>query len=116
VCPCKEKKEEGGGGWAGGGPGDNDRYDDQRDDRALSTPLSGGGGRTSCLPSQDLMRSNVECNFWMLSLLGDVIVSCCLLWWGVESNYAGVPYDVIVGADVITSPYNPLVLARKFHA
>ena len=35
---------------------------------------------------------------------------------GVESNYAGAPYDVVVGADVVTSPYNPVALAQMFHA
>ncbi len=62
------------------------------------------------------MRSNVERNFWMPSLLGDAIVSCCLLWWGVESNYAGAPYDVVVGADIIVSPYDPVALAQTFQA
>ncbi len=79
-------------------------------------PHSREGGRTSCPPSQDLMRSNVERNFWMPSSLGDAIVSCRLLWWGVESNYAGAPYNVIVGADVVALPYNPVALAQMFHA
>ena len=100
----------------GGGPGDDDRDDDRRDDRASSSPLLGGGRRTSCLPSQDLMCSNVERNFWMPSLSGDAIVSCRLLWWGVESNYAGAPHDVVAGAYAVASPYDPLALARTFHA
>ena len=79
-------------------------------------PHSWGGGRTSCPPSQDLMRSNVERNFWMPSSSGDAIVSCRLLWWGVESNYAGAPYNVVVGADVVASPYDPVVLAQMFQA
>ncbi len=62
------------------------------------------------------MRSNVERNFWMPSSSSDAIVSCRLLWWGVESNYAGTPYDVVVGADVAASPYDPVVLAQMFHA
>jgi hypothetical protein len=62
------------------------------------------------------MRSNLERNFWMPLSLGDAIVLCRLLWWGVESNYAGAPYNVIVRADVIALPYNPVVLAQMFHA
>jgi hypothetical protein len=114
ACPCKEKMEEG-GGMDGGGPGDNDCNDDQRDDRALSSPLS-RGGRTLCPPSQDLMRSNIKRNFWMPLLLGDVIVLCRLLWWGVESKYTSVPYNVVIGANFVASPYNPVALAQTFHA
>jgi hypothetical protein len=62
------------------------------------------------------MRSNVERNFWMPSSSGVAIVSCRLLWWGVESNYAGAPYDVVVRADVVASPYDPVALAQMFHA
>jgi hypothetical protein len=62
------------------------------------------------------MRSNLECNFWMPSSSGDAIVSCHLLWWGVKSNYAGMPYNVVVGADIVTSPYHPVALTRTFHA
>jgi hypothetical protein len=62
------------------------------------------------------MRSNVERNFWRSSLLWDMIVSCCMLRWGVESNYAGAPYDVLVGADVVAPPYDLVVLARTLHA
>ncbi len=69
-----------------------------------------------CPPSQDLMRSNVERNFWIPLSSGDAIVSCRLLWWGVKSNYAGAPYDVVVGADVVALPYDPVALARTFHA
>ena len=99
----------------GGGPSNDDCDDDPYDDRALSSPLS-GGGRTSCPPSQDLMRSNVKRNFWMPSSSGDVIVSCRLLWWGVESNYAGAPYDIVNGANVVASPYDPVALAQMYHA
>ncbi len=62
------------------------------------------------------MRSNVERNFWMPSSSGDVIVSCRLLWWGVESNYAGAPYNVVVGADVVALPYNLVALTQTFQA
>ncbi len=68
-----------------------------------------------CPPSQDLMRSNVQHNLWMPSSSGDAIVLCRLLWWGVESNYAGAPYDVIVGANVVASPYDPVALAQMLH-
>ncbi len=40
---------------------------------------------------------------------------CQVLRWGVESDYAGAPYDVVAGADVVALPYNPVVLARTFH-
>ncbi len=33
----------------------------------------------------------------------------------MESNYAGAPYDAVIGADVVSLPYNPVVLARMFH-
>ncbi len=48
-------------------------------------------------------------------LLGDAIVSCHLLRWGVNSDYFGAPYDVVVGANVVLLPYNPVALARTFH-
>ncbi len=40
---------------------------------------------------------------------------CQVLRWGVKSNYASVPYDVVVGADYVALPYNPVALARMFH-
>jgi hypothetical protein len=63
---------------------------------------------------QDLVRSNVE-RFGTSLSSGDVIISCHVLRWGVESDYAGVPYDVVVGADVVLLPYDPVALARMFH-
>jgi hypothetical protein len=62
------------------------------------------------------MRSNVKCNFLTPSSLGDAIISCRLLWWGVKSNYPGLPYKVIVGANVVTLLYKPVALARMFDA
>ncbi len=62
------------------------------------------------------MRLNVEHNFLTPLLSGDAIVLCHLQWWGVESNYASAPYNVVVGADVVTSPYDPVALARMFNA
>jgi hypothetical protein len=47
--------------------------------------------------------------------LGDTIVSCQVLRWGIESDYAGAPYNIVVGADVVALPYNPVVLTRTFH-
>ncbi len=35
---------------------------------------------------QDLMRSNFERNFETSLLSGDVIVLCCVLWWGIDSD------------------------------
>ncbi len=58
------------------------------------------------------MRSNVKHNFGTSSSSGDAIVSCHELLWGVESAYAGAPYDVVVRADVVTLPYDPVALAR----
>jgi hypothetical protein len=43
-------------------------------------------------------------------------VTCRVLRWGVESDLAGAPYDVVIGADVVTSLYDPVALARTFHA
>jgi hypothetical protein len=61
------------------------------------------------------MRLNVKCNFGTSLSSGGVIISCHVLRWGIESNYAGVPYNVVVGADVILLPYNPVALAQTFH-
>ena len=87
---------------------------------------------------QDLLISNVERNFGTSSSLssrnaaaadasttattttggggGGRSVSCRVLRWGVESDFAGAPYDVVIGADVVTSLYDPVALARTFHA
>ncbi len=40
---------------------------------------------------------------------------CQVLRWGVDSDYAGMPYDVVVGANAIALPYNPVALTQKFH-
>jgi hypothetical protein len=61
------------------------------------------------------MHSNVEHNFGTSLLSGDVIVSCLVLRWGVESDYSGTPYDGVVGANIVALPYNPVALARTFH-
>ncbi len=57
----------------------------------------------------------VERNFGTSSLSGDAIVTCHVLRWGIESDYASVPHDVVVGANIIALPYNPVALARTFH-
>ena len=61
---------------------------------------------------QDLMCSNVEHNFGTSLSSGD---ACHVLRWGIESDYAGAPYDVIIGANVVSLPYDLVVLARRFH-
>ena len=71
---------------------------------SLSSAGGGGGGEGRRQQSR------------MPSSLGDVIVLCRLLWWGVELNYAGAPYDVVIGPDVVASPYDPVALAQMFHA
>jgi hypothetical protein len=38
------------------------------------------------------------------------------LRWGVHSDYINAPYDVIIGADVVTSIYDPIALAQTFYA
>jgi hypothetical protein len=38
-----------------------------------------------------------------------------MLRWGIDSDYAGAPYDVVVGANVVLLPYNLVALARMFH-
>merc|ERR1712127_8660 len=38
------------------------------------------------------------------------------LRWGVDEDYPAAPYDVIVGADIVTSLYDPQALARTLHA
>jgi hypothetical protein len=43
-------------------------------------------------------------------------VSCRVLQWGVKSDYINAPYDVIIGADVVTSIYDPIALAQTFYA
>ena len=43
-------------------------------------------------------------------------VFCRVLQWGVDSDYINAPYDVIIGADVVTSIYDPIALAQTFYA
>ncbi len=68
----------------------------------------------SALPGPDVLERQAQ--FWTPSSLGDVIVLCRLLWWCIESNYAGTPYNIVVGADVIAFPYEPVALAWTLHA
>ncbi|KAL3781909.1 hypothetical protein HJC23_004094 [Cyclotella cryptica] len=39
-----------------------------------------------------------------------------VLRWGVEEDYGGAPFDVIVGADIVASLYDPIALAQTLHA
>jgi hypothetical protein len=64
---------------------------------------------------QDLMHSNIKSNFGTSSSSGDMIVLCRVLWWGVKSDYAGMPYNVVIGANVVVSPYDLVALAQMFH-
>lgn len=38
-----------------------------------------------------------------------------VLRWGVESDYEGAPFDVVFGADVVASLYDPIALANTFY-
>lgn len=38
-----------------------------------------------------------------------------ILRWGEKSDYEGAPYDVVFGADVVASLYDPVALAHTFH-
>lgn len=42
-------------------------------------------------------------------------VTARVLRWGHEFDYGGGPYDVVFGADVVASLYDPVALARTFH-
>ncbi len=39
---------------------------------------------------------------------------CQVLQWGVESDYAGAPYNIVIRANVVALPYNPVALAWTF--
>jgi hypothetical protein len=38
-----------------------------------------------------------------------------VLRWGVKSDYEGAPFDVVFGADVVASLYDPIALANTFY-
>jgi len=88
----------------------------------------------------DLMRSNLELNFVSKSdgnnKNGDEEKACTstyihrkfpdyegsmgsasvkVLRWGKRVDYIGAPYDVIFGADVVASLYDPVALAKTFY-
>lgn len=77
---------------------------------------------------EGLMRDNVNRNFGgdLSEEQSDLLNTCDnkskgtvtarTLRWGVESDYDGAPYDVIVGADIVTSLYDPVALAQTLHA
>ena len=39
-----------------------------------------------------------------------------VLRWGIQEDYQGAPYDVIIGADIVTSLYDPVALAQALYA
>jgi hypothetical protein len=41
-------------------------------------------------------------------------VSCRVLRWGVEDDYVGAPYDVILGVDVVTSLYESATSMSRY--
>ncbi|EJK69718.1 hypothetical protein THAOC_08997 [Thalassiosira oceanica] len=74
-----------------------------------------------------LMERNVRRNFSDLSDDGGAgliaadgrakgSIEARVLRWGDETHYAGAPYDVILGADIVTSIYDPVALAQTVHA
>uniref|UniRef100_A0A7S0AYW1 Calmodulin-lysine N-methyltransferase n=1 Tax=Minutocellus polymorphus TaxID=265543 RepID=A0A7S0AYW1_9STRA len=42
------------------------------------------------------------------------IAEAKVLRWGVKSDYEGAPFDVVFGADVVASLYDPIALANTF--
>eukprot|EP00956_Cyclotella_meneghiniana_P006291 scaffold8251_cov61-Cyclotella_meneghiniana.AAC.2 len=58
-----------------------------------------------------LMEDNVKRN---LPCKGNITAQT--LRWGNEADYHGKPYDVIVGADIVTNLYDPVALASTIHA
>lgn len=93
----------------------------------------------------DLMRRNVELNFSTGAATDDALdddsrkalytyegtvgegdfegaklalgrVSASVLRWGIEEDYREAPYDIVVGADVVASLYDPVALAYTLHA
>lgn len=74
---------------------------------------------------EELMRSNVDRNFnhgcevstdTPRGLGGKGVVTSRTLRWGVEEDYCGAPYDVVIGADIVASLYDPFALAQTLHA
>ena len=39
-----------------------------------------------------------------------------VLRWGIQEDYQGAPYDVIIGADIVASLYDPVALAQALYA
>ena len=78
---------------------------------------------------EELMADNVKRNFFEeddKSVVDDEMttghdgkakgtISSRVLRWGVEEDYVGAPYDVIVGADIVTSLYDPVALAQTLY-
>ncbi len=59
---------------------------------------------------QDLMRLNVKRQDVIIVGECDRLVPCAAI--GIKSDYTGMPYDVIIGANVVVLPYNLVALAR----
>lgn len=58
-----------------------------------------------------LMQDNLQRNHPYKST-----VEARTLRWGCEEDYSGAPYDVIIGADIVASLYDPVALAVTLHA
>lgn len=64
-----------------------------------------------------LMQDNVQRNFSGHSDdAAQGSITTRVLRWGVPEDYVGAPNDVIIGADVVASLYDPAELARTLHA
>ena len=43
-------------------------------------------------------------------------ISASVLRWGCDEDYGNGPYDIVLGADVVASLYDPVALARTIHS
>ena len=62
-----------------------------------------------------LIDDNIQRNFSTGDKANGTVESR-VLRWGVEEDYGGAPFDVIIGADIVASLYDPIALARTLHA
>eukprot|EP00581_Thalassiosira_minuscula_P012172 CAMPEP_0183714932 /NCGR_PEP_ID=MMETSP0737-20130205/9334_1 /TAXON_ID=385413 /ORGANISM="Thalassiosira miniscula, Strain CCMP1093" /LENGTH=458 /DNA_ID=CAMNT_0025943967 /DNA_START=367 /DNA_END=1743 /DNA_ORIENTATION=+ len=75
-------------------------------------------------PSDGIDNSNPEedaygllpCNDATRSSQPKGTVTSRILRWGNDADYGPTPYDVILGADIVTSLYDPHALAQTLHA
>lgn len=66
----------------------------------------------------ELMADNVRRNFGDDGRgdgTGPGTIASRALRWGVPEDYGGAPYDVVLGADVVASLYDPRALARTIY-